>query len=117
MGGMGPGAAWGMLRSMRRENELAGQKVGRETALRVLRFARPYRGPITIFLVLVVLSSLIAVLTPVLAGDVINTISPPKGQPPPADPAGTVIRIALLIAGLAIVDAALSLVQRFYSSR
>ena len=111
---MGPMAvsSWGMMRSMRRRDELGGRKVGRETALRVLRFAQPYRRLIAFFLVLVVASSVIAVWTPVLAGDVINAIT--SGA---SNAGGTVMRIALIIAGLAVIDAGLSLVQRFLSAR
>src|SRR5262245_37577066 len=111
MGSMGV-SSWSMMRSMRRRDELGGKKVGRETALRVLRFARPYRRFIVVFLVLVVASSTIAVATPVLAGDVINAIT--ANRP---DAAAVVLRIALLIAGLAVIDAGLSLGQRFFSSR
>ena len=111
MGGMAP-SSWGMMRSMRRKDELSGKKIGRETALRVLQFARPYRWFIGLFLVLVVISSGIAVATPVLAGEVINAIT---GK---ASNAGrVVITIALLIAGLAVVDAATSIGQRFLSAR
>jgi ATP-binding cassette subfamily B protein len=111
MGSMGV-SSWSMMRSMRRRDELAGKRVGRETALRVLRFARPYRRLIIVFLVLVVASSTIAVATPVLAGNVINTIT--ANRP---DAAAVVLRIALLIAALAVVDAGLSLGQRLFSSR
>ena len=111
MGGMGF-SGWGMLRSARRRDELAGRKVGRETALRVLRFARPYSRIIALFLVFVVGSSIIAVATPVLAGDVVNTIF--ANQP---DAARVVVTLALIIAGLAVLDAGLSLVQRFLSAR
>jgi ATP-binding cassette subfamily B protein len=105
-------SGWGMMRSMRRRDELGDQRVGRATARRVLAFARPYRRPIVVFLVLVVASSAIAVATPVLAGAVINAIT--AGGP---DAAAAVVRIALLIAGLAVVDAGLQLAQRYFSSR
>src|SRR6185503_8484275 len=75
-------------------------------------FAYPFRRSIAVFLFLVICSSVIAVATPVLAGDVINTIN--STDP---DAAGKVIRIAFLIAGLAIVDAGLTVVQRYFSSR
>jgi ATP-binding cassette subfamily B protein len=101
-----------MLRSMRREQELGDHKVGRDVALRVLRFARPFRRPIALFLFLVICSSVIAVATPVLAGDVVNAIT--DGGP---DAAATVVRIAVLIAALAVLDAGLTVVQRYYSSR
>ena len=108
MGGHG----YGMLRAMRRKDELAGRKATRETAKRVFAFAKPFRVYIIVFLVLVILSSIIAVATPVLAGNVINAIN--RGGP---DAARDVIRIALLIAGLAIVDAGLSIGQRRFSAR
>jgi ATP-binding cassette subfamily B protein len=111
MGGMGF-SGWSMLRSARKRDELAGRKVGRETAKRVLRFARPYTRTIALFLVFVVGSSIIAVATPVLAGDVVNTIF--ANQP---DAARVVVTLALIIAGLAVLDAGLSLVQRFLSAR
>jgi ATP-binding cassette subfamily B protein len=107
---MGP--SWGMMRSMRRKDELGDKRVGRATAMRVFRFARPYRKVIAVFLALVVVSSIIAVATPVLAGDVVNTIT--KGG---SGAGAAVIRIALIIAGLAVLDAAITLVQRFFSSR
>jgi ATP-binding cassette, subfamily B, bacterial len=105
-------SSWSMMRSARRREELGDKRVGRETALRVLRFARPYRLLIGAFLVLVVATSAIAVATPVLAGDVVNAIT---GGGPGAG--GTVVRIALIIGALAVLDAALSLVQRFFSAR
>ncbi|WP_203938570.1 ABC transporter ATP-binding protein [Spirilliplanes yamanashiensis] len=109
---MGGGASWGMLRSIRDADKLRGRTVGRETTRRILAFARPYRRDIVVFLVTVVVSAAIGVATPVLAGDVINTIT--RGGP---DAAGAVVRIALFIAGLAVADALLSLAQRWYSAR
>ncbi len=105
-------AGWGAMRSAHRRDELAGRTVGRATALRVLRFARPFYGLIAVFLVIVVVDSIIGVATPVLAGNVINTIT--RGGP---EAASIVVRIALLIAGLAVVDAALSVGQRYFSAR
>jgi ATP-binding cassette subfamily B protein len=103
---------WGLRGSMRRRDELGKRRVGRETAMRVLRYARPYTRMIVLFLVVVVISSGIAVATPVLAGNVVNAISRPG-----PDSGRIVTMIALLIAGLAVVDAALSLGQRWLSSR
>jgi ATP-binding cassette, subfamily B, bacterial len=105
-------SGWMMLGSLRREGELAGQKVGWAAAKRVAAFAVPYRAQIAVFLVAVVLGAGIGVANPVLAGDVVNTIT--RGG---SGAGGTVVRIALLIAGLAVADALLSLVQRWYSAR
>ncbi|MBT8226490.1 MAG: ABC transporter ATP-binding protein [Dactylosporangium sp.] len=109
IGGFG---GWELLRTMRQGKDLAGRRVGRRTARRVLEFARPYRWAIAVFLVTVVLTAGIGVATPVLAGNVINEIGSAR-----AGAAGTIIRIALLIAVLAVLDALLSLAQRWYSAR
>src|SRR6266498_238719 len=106
------GGGWGMLRSMRREEEIRNRKIGRATAKRVLGFARPYRRDILIFLVAVVLDALIGGARPGGAGRAVNTIT---GHQPGA--ASAVVRIALLIAVLALADALLSLVNRWYSAR
>ncbi|MFY1637767.1 ABC transporter ATP-binding protein [Solwaraspora sp. WMMB335] len=110
MGGMGGG--WGMLRSMRDRDQVTTHRVNRGTARRIVAFAGPYRRDIVVFLVTVVLAAGIGVATPVLAGDVVNAIT--AGG---ADAGGTVVRLALLIAALAVVDALLSLAQRWYSAR
>ncbi len=110
MGGGMMGSGWGFLRSIRNEEAVKDRTVNRETVRRVLRFARPYRRDIGFFLVVVVLSAIAGVATPVLAGRVINAITGGGEQ-------GQVVTIALLIAGLAVLDAGFGLVQRLFSSR
>ncbi|WP_327005451.1 ABC transporter ATP-binding protein/permease [Dactylosporangium sp. NBC_01737] len=105
-------AGWETLRSLRKADELAGKRLARGTAKRILAFARPYRSDISVFLVTVVLGAAIGVATPYLAGDVINKIN--AGGP---DAGAAVVRVALLIGALAVIDALLSLVQRWYSAR
>src|SRR5213083_2870565 len=109
---MGPMAGWELLRSMRRDDSKQ-RKLGAGTARRVMEFARPYRWDIVVFLVVVVLSAIIGVATPVLAGNVINAIT--SGHDAAAK--RVVVTIALVIAGLAVVDAGLGLAQRWYSAR
>ena len=111
MSGMGRPSHAGsasMLRSIRREDQVRNRKLTRGTARRVLAFARPFRRDIVVFLIAVVIDAAIGVATPVLAGRVVNTIT--KGGP---GAAGAVVRIAVLIAVLAVADALLSLVQRW----
>jgi ATP-binding cassette, subfamily B, bacterial len=111
-GGMGGMGGWGTLRSMRSRDEVRTHQLSRGATRRIFAFAQPYRRDIVVFLITVVLSAVIGVATPVLAGDVINTITKGGGE------AGAVIvRLALFIAGLAVVDALLSLAQRWYSAR
>lgn len=106
------GMAVGMLRSMRNSDQVAQHQLSRGTTRRIIAFARPYRADITVFLITVVTAAGIGVATPVLAGRVIDVLSPVR-----AGAGGTVVRLALLIAGLAVIDALLSLAQRWYSAR
>ena len=101
------GYAW---RSMPREKGGKGAKVPKGTWRRVLRFAARYRVPLLFFLVLVVADALVAVATPVLAGHVVNAITTHEA-------AHVVVWIAVVIAILAVIDAALSFAQRWYSAR
>jgi ATP-binding cassette subfamily B protein len=99
------------MRSMgRKDPSVVERQLPPGTWRRVFRFARPYRVDLAVFLVLVIGDALIGVLTPILAGRVVNEITR-NGQ------ARTVIDIALVIAGLAVVDAGLSFAQRWYSAR
>jgi ATP-binding cassette subfamily B protein len=93
-----------------RDRRVVSQQLPAGTWRRVFRFARPYRAALGVFLALIVGDALIGVITPVLAGRVINEITK-HGS------ARVVIDIALVIAGLAFVDAVLSFAQRWYSAR
>ncbi|MFI1829556.1 ABC transporter ATP-binding protein [Streptomyces sp. NPDC020412] len=80
------------------------------TMRRIWSFARPHRRAIGVFLVLSVLIALLAVATPVLAGRVVNAIVSDGA-------ADTVVQLALLIALIAVAEAGLGLVERWYSAR
>jgi ATP-binding cassette subfamily B protein len=99
------------MRSFRRDPSVTARELPKGTVRRILGIARPYRRELTFFLVLVVGSSLIGVITPLLAGDIVNRIASLDGT------AGDIVRIALFIAGLAVLDAAISLCTRWYSAR
>ena len=97
-------------RMMRQDSTVTEHKLAPGTIRRVVGFAKPYRAELTIFLVLTVISSTVGVLTPLLAGQVINEISQ-NGT------VRAVVMIAIVIGALAIFDALLSLVTRWYSAR
>ncbi|NKY53747.1 ABC transporter ATP-binding protein [Nocardia vermiculata] len=82
----------------------------RETAARILRFARPHRGPLIGFLVFSIASALLTVANPVLAGRVVNDI---VGHAAPR----SVITLAVIIGLVAVLDAALGIVIRWLSAR
>lgn len=80
------------------------------TAERIIRFALPHRRRIGAFLLFSVLSAVLAVATPVLAGHVVDDI---VGGAAPR----VVVTLALVIGLLAVFDAGLGLVIRWLSSR
>src|SRR5579875_3926629 len=102
--------AWRAMGSARNRDKTRDASVPKGTWRRVARFARPYRSELSVFLVLITGDALIGVITPILAGRVVNDITG-RGA------ASVVVRIALVIAGLAVVDAGLSFAQRWYSAR
>ncbi|WP_225994667.1 ABC transporter ATP-binding protein [Streptomyces sp. SS1-1] len=101
--------AWTQLHSvMSAERER--RPFSRVTLRRIAAFARPHRRRIALFVVLGVLTALLAVATPVLAGDVVDTIVRGGDE-------GTVVRLALLIALIAVAEAALGILGRRLSAR
>ncbi|MFF3975616.1 ABC transporter ATP-binding protein [Streptomyces sp. NPDC055808] len=81
----------------------------RATLRRIAAFARPHRRRIVLFLVLSVATALLAVATPLLAGRVVDAIVAGKES-------GTVTRLALYIAAIAVAEAALGIASRWLSS-
>ncbi|MFI7498590.1 ABC transporter ATP-binding protein [Streptomyces sp. NPDC049687] len=79
------------------------------TLRRIGVFARPHRRRIALFVVLGVMTALLAVATPVLAGRVVDAIVS-HGDP------DRVVRLALLIALIAILEAALGILGRRLSA-
>lgn len=80
-------------------------KVAPGTLRRVARFGRPYAGILTLFLTLVVLDAAAGVINPLIYRRLINA-GILRGD------GGLVVRLALLAAGVSLVDAALTFAQR-----
>jgi ATP-binding cassette subfamily B protein len=106
-----PMTSMAAMRSYRRDSSVTARELPKGTVRRILGIARPYRRDLAWFLLLVVASSVIGVVTPLLAGDIVNRIAGLNGT------AADIVRIALIIAGLAVLDAAISLTTRWFSSR
>ncbi len=102
--------SWSTLRSFARDGSVAEQKLTPGTVRRVAGYARPYRGPITYFLILTVVDALLVVASPLLLLRLIDDgVTPGNKQ--------VVVTLALIVAGLAVFDALLSLILRWYSAR
>ncbi|WOP39314.1 ABC transporter ATP-binding protein [Streptomyces sp. Li-HN-5-13] len=81
----------------------------RATLRRIAAFARPHRNRIARFVALGVATALLAVATPVLAGRVVDAIVSHGDE-------GTVVRLALLIALIAVAEATLGILGRRLSA-
>lgn len=81
----------------------------RATLRRIAAFARPHRHGIVRFVLLGVVTALLAVATPVLAGHVVDAIVSGHDT-------GTVVRLSLLIAAVAVAEAALGVLGRRLSA-
>ena len=105
---MGMGGPHGM-RSFLRDRSVVDHRVAPGTGRRMLSFARPYRRLIVWFLVLVVVDAALGAINPLIIRSIINTGILGADRT-------LVVELALLLAGLAVADAALSLVQRWISA-
>ncbi|MER6331065.1 ABC transporter ATP-binding protein [Streptomyces sp. NPDC001034] len=83
--------------------------LARATLRRIAAFARPHRAGIVRFVLLGVVTALLAVATPVLAGRVVDAIVSGHDS-------GTVVRLSLLIALVALAEAGLGILGRRLSS-
>ncbi|MEU3531700.1 ABC transporter ATP-binding protein [Streptomyces murinus] len=100
--------AWTQLHSVM--NAQADRRpLARATLRRIAAFARPHRTGIIRFVLLGVLTALLAVATPVLAGHVVDAIVSGHDS-------GTVVRLSLLIALVALAEAGLGILGRRLSS-
>jgi ATP-binding cassette subfamily B protein len=94
----------------RRDETLRGRKLNRATLRRVLGYVRPYRALLIGFIVAVIIDSIVTVIPPLLLRSLIDNAIPHKNRE-------LVALLAIVAIALAFADAALSLVQRYFSSR
>jgi ATP-binding cassette, subfamily B, bacterial len=103
-------SSWQTMRSFTRDRSVTSQRLKPGSARRIISYARPYRGSLILFLSVVVLDAVVMVAVPLLLKVIID-------QGILAKDTGLVIGIAALTAGLAVLDALLTLAQRWFSSR
>lgn len=106
MSGVNP---WQIYQSMTRDPSQV-SRVGWPVVKRILGYARPYRALVIAFLVTLVLASLLTVAQPLVFRQIVdNGIA--QGN------AALVTSLAILVAVLALLDAGINLVGRWYSAR
>ncbi|MEO6318091.1 MAG: ABC transporter ATP-binding protein [Acidimicrobiales bacterium] len=101
---------WMALHSAMQDDGKGRRPVSRGTWRRVATFARPHRRTIITFLLLATGSAILGVATPVLAGQAVNAIIEERAS-------SSVIALAVAIALIAVVSAAIGLLERLTSSR
>jgi ATP-binding cassette subfamily B protein len=108
-GGMGA-AGRSMMRSMRHDPSVATTSLTPGVTRRILELARPFRGQLIAFLVLVGIDAGLVVAPPLLVRRIIIEGITQHDR-------GIVVWTSVAIAGMAVAEAVLSLAQRYYSSR
>ena len=101
---------WHAMRSFSRDPSVTKQRLKPGTVRRITGYARPYRLDLAVFLVAAALDAVVTVLYPVLIGVVIDKGILPKDST-------VVLTVAGIVAGLAIFDAFLGVIQRYFTSR
>ncbi|GAA4573062.1 ABC transporter ATP-binding protein [Planotetraspora kaengkrachanensis] len=105
-GGYGPQ----VMRSLRRDSSVVKERIAPGTVRRIARYASPFKRQIVGFLALVVVDAVIVIANPLLMKAIIDDGIVPKR-------ADVVLWLAGAIGALAVVDAGLGLVQRWFSAR
>jgi len=102
--------AWLAYRSLTRDSSVGQQRIGRALVWRIIGYARPYRGLVIVFLITLVIASLLSVAQPLLFRRIVDAgITAGNAQ--------VVTTTAIAVAVLAIADAGLGLVSRWFSAR
>ena len=101
---------WMALRSMSSDQSVKNQKLKAGTFKRILQFALPYRRYLYIFIGTVVVDAILVVATPLILRSLVDDgVVPGRGD--------VVTKLAMVVAALAIADAAFSMLGRWFSSR
>jgi ATP-binding cassette subfamily B protein len=107
--GMGGGGGWGGLRSFRQDRTVLQHRVKKGTTRRMLTFAVPYRKVLVVFMAAVIGGAILASINPLILRAIIDNGIKNKDTK-------MVVLLALLAAVIAIVDAGLSLAERWISA-
>jgi ATP-binding cassette subfamily B protein len=86
------------------------ERLSRESARRILGFATPYKREIVLFLITIVIDAAVGAANPLIFKAIID-------DGILAHRTGLVVALALLVAGLAVLDSVIELIGRWFSAR
>lgn len=98
------------FRTLTQDQSVKDQKLKPGTVKRIARYALPYKKPLILFLITVVIDALLVVSTPLLLRKLIDDGVVPGDS-------NLVTRLALLVGLIAIGDALVSMIGRWFSAR
>jgi ATP-binding cassette subfamily B protein len=101
---------WQAMRGFSRDPSVTKQRLKPGTVRRIAGYARPYRLDLAIFILAAALDAVVTVSYPVLLGLIIDKGILPKRT-------SVVLTLAGVVVGLALFDALLTIVQRYFTSR
>lgn len=101
---------WMSFRSLTQDQSVKDQKLKPGTIKRIASYSLPYKNSLILFLITVVIDALLVVSTPLLLRRLIDDGVIP-GNP------GLVTQLAVLVAVIALADALISMVGRWFSAR
>jgi ATP-binding cassette subfamily B protein len=103
-------ASWHAMRSFSRDATVTHQRLKPGTVRRIAAYARPYRRDLILFMLATALDAVIMVAVPLLLRQLIDNGIERRDQ-------RVVLAIAVAVAVIALLDAVLSIVGRWYSAR
>jgi ATP-binding cassette subfamily B protein len=104
----GPGFM--VARGFRMDPSITKQKLKPGTIRRIIGYARPYRWKLLLFLLVTSLDAMVVVVNPLLLRELIDNGIIARNQ-------GVVLAVALTVAGVALFDALLGVLNRWFSAR
>lgn len=104
------GTGWAAFRSFTRDSSVTSRRISRSTLSRIGGYARPYTKQLLLLLVLVGMGAGVTVAVPLLLKTIIDRGVVP-GRP------GVVTALALAVAAFALLEAVLTLAERWYSAK
>ncbi|GAA0375017.1 ABC transporter ATP-binding protein [Microbispora corallina] len=107
---MNGGYGFQVMRSLRRDSSVTKERIAPGTVRRIAGYARPFKWQIAGFLALVVVDAVIVIANPLLMKAIIDDGIIPRRT-------DLVAALAAAIGLLAVLDAGLGLVQRWFSAR
>ena len=101
---------WQAMRGFSRDSSVTKQQLRPGIVRRIAGYARPYRWDLVVFLLAAALDAVVTVSYPILLGVIIDKGIIPKRT-------DIVLELAAVVVGLALFDAILTILQRYFTAR